>query len=290
MKRVLTAAVLIPVVLAIIFLTPVPVFALFVAAVALLAAREYLGLLKSYGMEPLFTATYAVLGVVFLIAVLAGMTGLGFLPRSALVFFLPVLAIGSFVVFALAMRRPDLRTAFPSAALSMVAVLYVGLPLLLIVEMVLRAKFDTRGRMTVLILLLFVWIGDTAAYYAGRAFGRHKMAPRISPGKTWEGAVASVLGAAAVGVLAWQLLPRYGWGDDTTLANWIVLAIVVNVAAQAGDLVESMIKRGAGVKDSGSLLPGHGGMLDRIDALLFAAPAMWYYPEIRDLLILFHIR
>lgn len=290
MKRVLTAVVLIPVVLVIIFLAPVPVFALFVAAIALLAAHEYLGLLKRYGMEPFFTATYAVLGVVFLIAVLAGMPGLGFLPRSALVFFLPVLAIGSFVVFALAMRRPDLRTAFPSAGLSMVTVLYIGLPLLLIVETMLRAKFDTRARMTVLILLLFVWIGDTAAYYAGRAFGRHKMAPRISPGKTWEGAVASVLGAVAVGVLAWRLLPRYGSGDDTTLVNWIVLAIVVNVAAQAGDLVESMIKRGAGVKDSGSLLPGHGGMLDRIDALLFAAPAMWYYPEIRDLLILFHIR
>jgi len=290
MKRVLTAAVLIPVVLAIIFLAPVPVFALFVAAIALLAAREYLGLLKSYGMEPFFNATYIVIGFVFLIAVIVGIQRPGLIPRSALIFFLPVLAIGTLAVFALAMRRSDLRAAFPSAALSMTGVLYVAFPLLLIVETVLRAKFDMRGRMTVLILLLFVWIGDTAAYYAGRAFGRHKMAPRISPGKTWEGAVASVLGAAAVGVLAWQLLPRYGWGDDTTLANWIVLAIVVNVAAQAGDLVESMIKRGAGVKDSGSLLPGHGGMLDRIDALLFAAPAMWYYPEIRDLLILFHIR
>lgn len=289
MKRVLTAAVLIPIVLAIIFFAPPWLFAVFVAAVALLAAREYLDLLKGYGMEPFSCATW-VIGIVFAIAAIAGLPRATVLPHSALIFFLPIFVIGLLIVLALAMRRPDLRTAFPSAALSMIGVLYVGLPLLLIVEMVLRAKFDNRARMLVLILLLFVWIGDTAAYYVGRALGRHKMAPRISPGKTWEGGIASILGAVAVGVLAWWLLPRYGWGDTGSLAYWIALAIVVNIAAQAGDLVESMIKRGAGVKDSGALLPGHGGMLDRIDALLFAAVAMWYFPEIRDLVYLLHIR
>lgn len=291
MKRVLTAAVLIPLVILIIFKAPVWLFALVVAAVAILAAREYLDLLKGYALEPCYAGTYIVIGLVFLIAIIAGIPQIGFLPRSALIFFFPIFVVGSFVVFAVAMHRTNLRAAFPSAGLSMIGVLYVGLPLLLMVEMVLRSKFDRRARMAVMILLLFVWIGDTAAYYVGRAIGRHKMAPRISPGKTWEGAIASVLGAAGVGVLAWWALPRYGWGDVVSLRDWVVLAIVVNIAAQVGDLVESMIKRGAGVKDSGSILPGHGGMLDRIDALLFAAPAMWYYPEIVDEIRLFiHLR
>ncbi|HXE30499.1 MAG TPA: phosphatidate cytidylyltransferase, partial [Terriglobales bacterium] len=124
------------------------------------------------------------------------------------------------------------------------------------------------GAMWLVFLLVVVWVGDTAALYAGRAWGRHRLAPRVSPGKSWEGAVASMIAAAAVGagVGAWQhayiLIP---------------VAIAINIAAQVGDLAESALKRGAGVKDSGTLLPGHGGVLDRIDALLFAAPVLWFY-------------
>lgn len=119
-----------------------------------------------------------------------------------------------------------------------------------------------------LLLFAIVWLGDTAAYYCGKKWGRHKMAPVVSPNKTWEGAIAS--GAAAIlaaGVWSWLRLGE-------VRLPLLVLAVLVSVAAQMGDLVESVLKRGAGVKDSGHLLPGHGGVLDRIDALLFAAPAM----------------
>jgi phosphatidate cytidylyltransferase len=122
-----------------------------------------------------------------------------------------------------------------------------------------------------LVFLLFaiVWLGDTAAYYAGSRLGRHKMAPVVSPKKSWEGAAAGLatsLAAAAV----WSLWRQRG----ELSAAFLVMAGATAVAAQVGDLVESMIKRDAGVKDSGHVLPGHGGFLDRIDALMFAAPVM----------------
>jgi phosphatidate cytidylyltransferase len=127
----------------------------------------------------------------------------------------------------------------------------------------------------------------------GKSMGRHLMAPRISPKKTWEGAAASLVASVAVGWLLFHYalplssaLLRAGlierrdgiFGlEPPAMGPIILLTVVVNIAAQLGDLVESLIKRGAGVKDSGAILPGHGGMLDRIDALLFAAPVLWYY-------------
>ena len=119
-------------------------------------------------------------------------------------------------------------------------------------------------------LLAVVWLGDTAAYYVGRAVGRHAMAPHVSPHKTWEGAAASMLVAILVGAG----FGHWSLGAPLTFA---ALAAFLNVAAQLGDLAESVVKRAAHVKDSGSLLPGHGGILDRLDAMLFAAPALWYY-------------
>jgi phosphatidate cytidylyltransferase len=131
-------------------------------------------------------------------------------------------------------------------------------------------------------LFCVVWAGDSVALYVGRALGRHKLAPRLSPGKTWEGSLGSVAGSLiAAGILL--ELANYLQAHDSAVLSfpdatiyWLGLAVVVNIAAQVGDLVESAIKRSAGVKDSGSLLPGHGGVLDRIDALLLAAPALWY--------------
>jgi phosphatidate cytidylyltransferase len=145
----------------------------------------------------------------------------------------------------------------------------------------------------VLYLLLVVWAGDISAFFVGRSLGRHLMSPRISPKKTWEGALASLIASLAVGTLLYNYaLPissaflsvglmerRDGYFALQSPPIWTTLLLsgAINIAAQLGDLVESLIKRGAGMKDSGTLLPGHGGMLDRIDALLFAAPVLWYY-------------
>jgi phosphatidate cytidylyltransferase len=120
----------------------------------------------------------------------------------------------------------------------------------------------------IFLLMTIVWLGDTAAYYVGSAVGRHKMAPVISPKKSWEGAAASFVVAVAAAAI-WDVCRR-----GSLEPGLLAAAAVTAVAAQIGDLVESMIKRGSGVKDSGSILPGHGGMLDRMDAMLFAAPVL----------------
>jgi phosphatidate cytidylyltransferase len=127
-----------------------------------------------------------------------------------------------------------------------------------------------------------VWAGDITALYVGRAWGRHKLAPNLSPNKTWEGAIGSLAGSLVAAGGLWSLAAwletlnsaRLSYPDE--VGYWLVLACVVNAAAQVGDLAESALKRSAGVKDSGNLLPGHGGVLDRIDALLLAAPVLWY--------------
>jgi phosphatidate cytidylyltransferase len=166
---------------------------------------------------------------------------------------------------------------------------YIALPLAMLVQL----RQQWAGAFLILYLLLVVWAGDIFAYFVGKAVGRHLMAPRVSPKKTWEGAVASVVASVGIGgalfyyaspvstaLLQWGLIQRrdgmFGL-ERPALLPILVLTAVLNIAAQLGDLVESLIKRGAGVKDSGALLPGHGGMLDRIDALLFATPVLWLW-------------
>jgi phosphatidate cytidylyltransferase len=193
------------------------------------------------------------------------------------------------------MTRARLGEALPAAAASTVAFSYIALPLGFLVQL----RQQWAGAFYVFYLLLIVWAGDISAYFVGRSLGRHRMSPRVSPKKTWEGAAASILTSVGVGVLLFQharqisqfflglnlIQPRDGVFalESPPLLPVAVLSAVVNVAAQMGDLVESVVKRGADVKDSGALLPGHGGMLDRIDALLLAAPVLWYYAALRVL-------
>lgn len=142
---------------------------------------------------------------------------------------------------------------------------YVGLPALALIWLRALPEF---GLSMVLWLLLVVWVTDTAAYFAGRRIGGPRLAPAISPGKTWSGLCGGIIGAALAGAgAAWML-------DGTRLPQAAGLGAVLAIVAQAGDLVESALKRSAGVKDSGSLIPGHGGVLDRVDGLWFAAPAL----------------
>jgi phosphatidate cytidylyltransferase len=165
------------------------------------------------------------------------------------------------------------------ASASIFCLLYIGFTLIALPSL----REESNGSSLVVFLLFAVWAGDIAALYVGRAWGRHKMAPTLSPNKTWEGALGSVVGSLLVtgGLLGLAHLFAAQWDKvwlsyPEDLNYWLTLAFVVNGAAQVGDLVESALKRSAGVKDSGSLLPGHGGVLDRIDALLIAAPVLWY--------------
>ena len=174
------------------------------------------------------------------------------------------LAVISVVAFTQG-REVRWFTAGPAA---FIAVLYIAVPLGLLVWVCRQ----TDGTFHLLFALIVIWAGDTAGYYVGKNFGKHKSSPRISPNKSWEGTVASFAAALLVGAIA----SLYFWGGDG-YAEPIALAAFLNVAGQFGDLAESGLKRRAGVKDSSHLIPGHGGVLDRIDALLFAAPVLWYY-------------
>lgn len=294
LKRILTAVVLIPIVLGLVLRAPIPVLALVAALVALLAVQELLKLSEAYGIRPLRWPTYVFVGIFFLF--LATNPGNDKPLLSTAIFIYSAgfaAALAPFVFLVIGMKRAELSSAFPAALVSTLSFVYVALPLGFLVQ--LREQWS--GAFLLLYLLLLVWAGDIFAYFVGRALGRHFMSPRVSPKKTWEGALASLLASLGVGVLLYNYaLPissallnahliekRDGYFALEKLPLWpvLLLSAAINVAAQLGDLVESLIKRGAGVKDSGSILPGHGGMLDRIDALLFAAPVLWYYAACR---------
>ena len=290
LKRVLTAVVLIPLVLVLVLKAPIFLLALVAALVALLAVEELLKLAEHYSIRTFRWPTLVFVGIFFVL--LAVNPGNG-KPLTATAIFVYSLgfaaAVAPFVFLVLGMRRPDLSSAFPAAMVSVFAFAYVALPLGFLVQL----RQQWRGAFLLLYLLLLVWAGDIFAYFVGRSVGRHLMSPRISPKKTWEGAIASLLASLLVGAL----LYRYATPISTALLHLhlierkdgifdlqrpplgpaLLLSAAINIAAQLGDLAESLIKRGAGVKDSGGILPGHGGMLDRIDAVLFAAPVLWYY-------------
>jgi len=296
LKRVGTAVVLIPIVLVLILRAPVPVLASVAAIVSLLATHEFLKLSEAYQIQPLRRPTYIYIAVFFLLIALAPFNDT---PLASTAVFACgaafAVTFAMFLFLSIAMRRDSLKQAFPGAAVSVSGFVYIALPMGFLVQL----REQWAGAFLVLYLLLVVWAGDIFAYFVGRSIGRHLMSPRISPKKTWEGAIASVIASIGVGVLLFthaRQVSQFFFDlhlihqrdgifslQKPPLLPIVVLSIAVNVAAQLGDLVESLIKRGAEVKDSGSLLPGHGGMLDRIDALLFAAPVMWYYAAWRVL-------
>lgn len=258
MKRILTAAVLALVVLYLVYWAPRITFLAGILVFVLLAQWEYCGLASLFGQR----LNEAVIYLGGLSLVVAAYLRPSLAP--------PVMGIAFLILFTLELaRRRNLVELVPAVALGLVAWFYVALPFAFLVMLRDATLFGSR---LILFLIFVMAVGDTAAYYTGRAIGRHKLAPQISPGKTVEGAVASLLVATAAGYwLLWR------WFPPLSRQHLIVLPLLLNVAGQVGDLAESALKRGAGRKDSSTLLPGHGGLLDRIDGLLFAAPVLWYY-------------
>lgn len=291
LKRVLTALVLIPIVLLLVLRAPVPVVAFITAVVALLAIHELLKLSEAYAIHPFRWPTYIFVGLFFVLISIPGATPL--LSTSGFAFIaLSAAILAPFLFLSIGMHRPDLATAFPAAIVSAFSFTYIALPMACLVQL----REQWQGAFYLLYLLLVVWAGDIFAYFVGKSIGRHLMSPRVSPHKTWEGAIASVAASVAVGLLMFHYaipistallhahlinLQDGVFNNQPTLLPIIALSVVLNIAAQLGDLVESLIKRGAHVKDSGAILPGHGGMFDRIDALLFAAPVLWTYIAFR---------
>jgi phosphatidate cytidylyltransferase len=295
LKRVLTAVVLIPIVLLLVLKAPVPVLAMIAALVALLSVQEFLKLAEGYGIRPFRWSTYVFVALFFLLLAINPGSDKPLLSTAIFIYSIGfAAALAPFLFLTIGMRRGDLSGAFPAAMVSVFAFGYVALPLGFLVQ--LRQQWS--GAFLLLYLLLLVWAGDIFAYFVGRSLGRHLMSPRISPKKTWEGALASLLASLLVGGLLYNyalpisagllkahlIAQRDGYFALEKPPLWpaLLLSAAINIAAQLGDLVESLIKRGAGVKDSGAILPGHGGMLDRIDALLLAAPVLWYALEVKE--------
>lgn len=275
--RVLTASVLIPLVVAAIWWGPTGLVAGVAGLVAIGALIEFFAMAERLGFRAyrLWTclAALAIVAQQWHAAQAASIANLGDLLYQArspqvnleLVLFVFLLGLAVIVLWS----RSPLAEALPSISVSVAGLVVIVLPFSAVVRL---HGVDVSGPKLLLFTAVLVWVGDTAAYFAGRGFGRWKLAPQISPNKTWEGAVANLLAALLVGAV-------FGYWTRIQPAHMLAMAALGSVAGQIGDLFKSAFKRSAGVKDSGAILPGHGGIYDRIDALIFAAPAVWYYFE-----------
>jgi phosphatidate cytidylyltransferase len=273
--RILTAVVLIPLVVALVWWAPAAVTAAAAALVAILALVEFFDLAERVGLRAfrkwtmfsaalLFYAQYS-LGLVETHRLSGGVSivrdaagGVVSIEAVLLVFVFGCVSIG------LARRQP-VADVLPSMAASAAGLVFVAFPFSYLLRL---NEIDRVGRELVLFTMCLIWAGDMLAYFVGRSLGRIPMAPALSPKKTWEGALGNMIASLLVGVL----FARWMQMDALTL---IVIAGLGNIAGQTGDLIESAFKRGAAVKDSGTLVPGHGGVLDRIDSLILAAPVVW---------------
>ncbi len=252
MRRVLTSLVLIPLVIYLVLFANWWLLAAAVALVACTCYYEYRKLAGGYGWGAPSRLGYA--------------AGLVILFVNGDPWPWMVLVLAGLIALTLAMREQDPRQSLPRAALLVMGVAYAfgcwrcGLAV------------RERNPHWLMYALLVCWAGDIGGYYIGRSFGKRRLAERISPAKTWAGTAGSL--AFSV-IIAGAYLIRFVPG--VTVVEAVLLTLVANAAGQLGDLGESVIKRGAGVKDSGALLPGHGGMLDRVDSVMFVLPVVYAY-------------
>ena len=273
--RILTALVIAPLVLCALFLLPARGFGVAMLAMTVLAAREWSRLTGSPTWNAWAFPGFILLAGAALLFLPAWGFGHGW-PEAIV-----LAACGTSALFWLFVAPFWVGLRWPTSRASVMVA--CGCVVLLGAWMAL-VELQSRSPWLVLAAMATVWIADTAAYFSGRAFGRRKLAPQISPGKTWEGVYGAL---AAVAVYAVCLVPfahEAGFGASVgapAVAVWVGFALLLAGISVIGDLFESLMKRHAGVKDSGNLLPGHGGVLDRVDALLAAMPlaalaAQWF--------------
>jgi len=275
--RIITAAIGLPLLLAILFFAEpiwlIPLFMIFVAlstyemATMVLPKMQQLAWISSGGLEPRPSETpptVFIWGCVFLALFAFGASSAGSLESGRGMIVAALLG----AIFVGAFSAKDVETAGCLILGFLLSVSYGALPWLAIWDLYLMGEHARY----LIFLLAVVWSGDTGGYFGGRYFGKHKLAPRMSPKKTWEGAVFGIIASLAGGMGVNALY-------SGALAPWSVVFVASffgGAFGQLGDLVESLIKRFCGVKDSGVIVPGHGGFLDRADGLIFAAPIVWF--------------
>src|SRR6266446_3477153 len=256
-KRVASALVILPpLVVFLLYASPV-LFLLLVLALIGLSLREYFHLLQHVHLS---LCTHVTWLAAFALTIAAHFGGLRWL---SIALFCSMVAL----TISAMLTTSQVTHFFPMLVYSVFGVLFIGWTL----SHLILLRLLPAGPWYMLFLCAVVWVGDSVAMYVGKSLGHYKMAPAISPGKTWEGAIGCIIGGVCTAVVSAGF-----WLPHLVLWQWIVLGLCISLAAQLSDLAESMLKRYAGVKDSGGLIPGHGGMLDRIDSLLFAAPTLVY--------------
>jgi len=239
-----------------------PAFSLLVAATATVAALEFYGMRGLSRRHPL--TIFGLISILLFILV----SHFGGNYATPLPYTAPLLTfVAVFSLIWLVFRSP-VKEAAANWVWSLAGIIYIGWMLSHLIPL----RGLEAGRDWVLFTIFATFAADTAAFFIGRAWGRHSLAAAISPGKTWEGAIGGFLGAIASALLLAVILPGIPlyW-------HIVLLGALIGVFAQLGDLSESMLKRSVGVKDSGSLIPGHGGLLDRLDSLLFTIVVVYYY-------------
>lgn len=256
MKRILSSIILAAFLIAVIYFGNPLIYAVLAAAIVLVGCSEYFAMLAKAGIKGYTRAAYAgglllilcfYLDDYYMLWAAAGFTGL-----FAAWFF----------------SGEDIKDALVQIGCTLLGVVYVGGGL----GFMLLVASQEGGRFMILFIFFVIWGGDIAAYYVGKNLGKHPLAPRVSPGKTVEGSIGGLAGNLAGGLAAWAWFL-----NDISLTHCLIVTLICGIIGQFGDLAESILKRSAGVKDSGSLIPGHGGILDRIDSLMFAAPAFYLY-------------
>ena len=260
-QRVITAVVALLVFLPLLYLGGLP-FDILITVLGLVAMSEFLIMKKK-----LLVSVEAILAFLMMLAVLVPVFFEGFLTQGNLG--------GSFYFFALAMLVYTVfsknRFSFDDAGVLVLGALYAGLGF----RFMILARAESLWMM--LYALLIVWITDSGAYLIGRKLGKHKLAPHVSPNKTWEGSIGGTLSAVViVGIYLYFVQAQFPTSFPYDFTRMLLLTLVFSVGGQLGDLIESALKRYYGVKDSGKILPGHGGILDRFDSLLFVLPLMHF--------------
>jgi phosphatidate cytidylyltransferase len=267
MSRLITALIALPILVASI-LVPVlaPLFVVIAVAAMVIGLYEFWWLGKKGGVDPDVVVGYGAAAAIF--------AAFYFNELGFLIFIIPIFIIA--VLSAATLKGGPFDKMMASVSVTVLGVLYVALLGGHLVALR-TAPFTKPGLSAHLLSFFFLVImgSDTGAYYSGRTFGRHKLAPKISPGKTWEGAVGGMVASLGLAVVS-----HYWFFPELSLKAAIPLAACMNVLGVIGDLTESALKRGAGAKDAAKILPGHGGLLDRLDSLLFNAPVLYYFAQL----------
>ena len=247
-----------------------PYFTIFISVVGLLAALEFYRLSKGAKAQPL--TVFGIIWTILLIIVRDAWIRTQLAPYIDIELLAPnMITAGMAISLLLLLARKQKQGAFTDWSWTFAGIFYVGWLLSYLVAL----RGLDGGRSWLFLAILATFGSDSAAYFIGRLFGKQKLAPTISPKKTWEGAVGGLAGAAAVSLLFLLPTPL----KLTAYLNWwqiIIVGLLISVFGQLGDLVESLFKRNTGVKDSGNIFPGHGGMLDRMDSIVFAVVLVYY--------------